>query len=304
MKILAKVDGGFILPCSTVRVQDRKVKDIEEGHIRGLSVSVSSIVAEPISSCMRADITEALRGRGITFLGANREKRRLVNYLHDGEIVHDLAPCSFGETGGRALLVATDERVLVIKDGWIFKNSQGMGYGDIRSVEITTGLLFSKIEFHGEGMDFEVTKSGRFSSEHIVKLIRGRIGSRYAAWERQRELALGNNVAQQTPVAEPVVPEVPTITFPPVADMPAQPHNTFPRTSGFPKPAQEFTSEPVTLDAFLRPPVAPQEPAPVTGPVATGRSLIEELERLSELHKSGAISNGEYHQAKQRLLNT
>jgi hypothetical protein len=59
VKILAKVNGGFILPCSTVRVQDRKVKNVEKGHVRGLSVSVSSIVAEPISSCMRAVETPA-----------------------------------------------------------------------------------------------------------------------------------------------------------------------------------------------------------------------------------------------------
>ena len=147
---------------------------------------------------MRADIQQALRGRTwLLFFGANREKKRLERYLHPDEVVHDIAPCDFGETGGRSILVATDERVMAIKDGWIFRNSQGMGYADIRSVEITTGLIWSKLEFHGEGMEFEVTKMGRWSADHIVQLIRGRIGSRYASWENQRQQMLAQQNGQQ-----------------------------------------------------------------------------------------------------------
>lgn len=146
---------------------------------------------------MRADIQQALRGRTwLLFFGANREKKRLERYLHPDEVVHDIAPCDFGETGGRSILVATDERVMAIKDGWIFRNSQGMGYADIRSVEITTGLIWSKLEFHGEGMEFEVTKMGRWSADHIVQLIRGRIGSRYASWENQRQQMLAQQNGQ------------------------------------------------------------------------------------------------------------
>lgn len=215
---------------------------------------------------MRADIEQALRGRSITFLGANREKRRLENYLHPDEVVHDMAACKFGEFGGRALMVATDERIIVIKDGWVFKNSKGIGYGDLRSIEITTGLLFAKIQFHGEGMDFEVTKVGRFSADHIVKLVRGRIGARYAAWERQREQYHQQLLQQQQSQATqntPVVPvqgsgtgavsSVPPVGSQPLVSAPAFPQRPNPvaHTGSSPTAVLGSESGSVGLEAFV-----------------------------------------------------
>jgi hypothetical protein len=218
---------------------------------------------------MRTDVRKALRGRRISFIGANRELRLLVNYLYDNEEVHDLLACRFGDTGGRALLVVTDERVLVYKDGWIFKNSQAMSYEDIRTVEVRTGLFTGKIKFKGEGMSFEISKVGRFAAEHAVKLIRSRIGSRFDAWEQQRLMRQNPHTAA-TPVQE--VQETPT---------PVQP-----------KPFYE-TDEPLTLDQFLVP--TPKEEKPAA-------SLLDELERLQALQEKGLLTPEEYTAAKQKLL--
>jgi len=270
---------------------------------------------------MRADIKEANRGRTLSFWGAGRERRRLEQYLHEDEIVHDMLACSFGDTGGRSLLVITDERILAIKDGWIFKNSQGMSYQDIRSVEFKSGMLFASLEFRGEGMEFEVTKAGRFSGEHAVKLIRSRIGSRYAKWERERQATAdaaqaavsgsvlqnveANHSAASTPAASIPVPQVPS--FPQFTPMPA---------GAFETPSPEPVSDPnaialspgvMPLDAFVEQPVRHTQPGAPVRPVRpniqqASNDLVTELERLDTLKRSGALTVEQYEAAKQRLL--
>lgn len=224
---------------------------------------------------MRKDVRKALRGRSLSFLGANREIRRIEEYLHDGEEVHDLMACKFGETGGRALIVVTDERVFVYKDGWIFKNSQGMGYSDIRTVEIRTGLFFAKIKFKGEGMSFETSKVGRFSAEHGVKIIRARIGSRFNTWESQRQ-ALRSPSGQTSAVQ----PEATPLSAPPAK-----------------APAFYETDEPLTLDQFLKPITGEAEVKP-----EKTSNLIDELERLQALLEKGVLNQEEYASAKKKLL--
>jgi len=288
---------------------------------------------------MRADIQQALRGRTwLLFFGANREKKRLERYLHPDEVVHDIAPCDFGETGGRSILVATDERVMAIKDGWIFRNSQGMGYADIRSVEITTGLIWSKLEFHGEGMEFEVTKMGRWSADHIVQLIRSRIGSRYASWENQRQQMLAQQNGQQNFQGQnqqfgqqggfPATGAIPTVGgfnqhnqlqnqqqvgfsnkgFPATGSIPVipqRPQESFPGASTPTMPKRPVAPVPPQVEEGeflgLEHFVAPQKPAqPVTE--TPKRNLLDELKELDSLHRNGALTAEEYASAKRQLL--
>lgn len=288
---------------------------------------------------MRADIQQALRGRTwLLFFGANREKKRLERYLHPDEVVHDIAPCDFGETGGRSILVATDERVMAIKDGWIFRNSQGMGYADIRSVEITTGLIWSKLEFHGEGMEFEVTKMGRWSADHIVQLIRSRIGSRYASWENQRQQMLAQQNGQQNFQGQnqqfgqqsgfPATGAIPTVGgfnqhnqlqnqqqvgfsqngFPATGSIPVipqRPQEGFPGASAPTMPKRPVAPVPPQVEEGeflgLEHFVTPQKPTqPVTE--TPKRNLLDELKELDGLHRSGALTAEEYASAKRQLL--
>jgi hypothetical protein len=268
---------------------------------------------------MRADVREALRGRGLSFLGANRERRRLEEYLHEDEIVHDLAACNFGDSGGRALLVASDERVLVIKDGWIFKNSQGMGYQDIRSVEITVGLIFATLQFHGEGMDFEVKRVGRWSAEHVVKLIRARIGSRYNKWERTRQAEADAREALRTGQtnAIPVIPvttgfiptQTPTTPPPVVPEVPAATGYDFSSFAAFLETTDpnEVAPRPerLELDDFVKPGSTPRPTRPTRPSLPdTSRSFLDDLERLDALYRNGSLNQAEYETAKSRLLNS
>lgn len=223
---------------------------------------------------MRKDVKKALRGRSLSFLGANREIRRIDDYLHEGEEVHDLLACNFGDTGGRSLVVVTDERVLVFKDGWVFKNSQSMGYEDIKTVEIRTGLFWGKIKFKGEGMNFAITKVGRFSAEHAMKIMRSRIGPRYNTWEVKRQILRAEREQLEHGDATPVQPSSPTQA----------------------KPAAFYeTDEPLTLDQFL-PPVTEESKPEKTG------NIIDELERLQALLEKGVITPEEYAAAKRKLL--
>ena len=221
---------------------------------------------------MRKDVRNALRGRSLSFLGANREIRHIEEHLHEGEEVHDLLACKFGDTQGRALLVVTDEKVLVFKDGWIFKNSQGMGYGDIRTIEVQTGLFWAKIKFKGEGMSFSISKVGRFAAEHGIKLIRSRIGSRYNIWETTR--------LQLRAEREGIKPLPPMPT-------------SLPKSAQKAAPAFYETEEPLTLDQFLPPKAEEKKPE---------KSLVDELERLQLLQEKGVLTPEEYAVAKQRLL--
>jgi hypothetical protein len=224
---------------------------------------------------MRKDIRKALRGRSLSFLGANREIRRLDDYLQPGEEVHDLLACNFGDTGGRSLLVVTDERILVFKDGWIFKNSQSMGYEDIKTIEIRTGLFWGKIKFKGEGMNFAITKVGRFSAEHAMKIMRSRIGPRYHTWEAQRQLLRAERDQLESGAPAPVLTPTPAAPVKP--------------------PAFYETDEPLTLDQFLK---------PISGEAKPEKSsnLIDELERLQVLLEKGVLTQEEYTSAKKKLL--
>jgi hypothetical protein len=225
---------------------------------------------------MRKDIKKSLRGRSLSFLGANREIRRLEDYLQPGEEVHDLLACNFGDTGGRSLLVVTDERILVFKDGWIFRNSQSMGYEDIKTIEIRTGLFWGKIKFKGEGMNFAITKVGRFSAEHAMKIMRSRIGPRYHTWEAQRQQLRveRDGLTNGTPTPVPSSPAAP-----------AKP------------PAFYETDEPLTLDQFLKPITGEEPKTP-----EKSNSLIDELERLQVLLEKGVLTQEEYASAKKKLL--
>lgn len=159
---------------------------------------------------MNNHIEEARRGRYFSFLGSNREIRRLRNYLHEGERVDDMVSCLFGEfKRGRALLIATNERVLVIKDGWIFRSSQAMAYEDIKTIEVNTGLFYTTFEIHGEGMHYTIAKMWRWGAEHFLKIVRQRIGTRYKKWSEQEEqLSTPQKQPSQTRSSVPTVDDL------------------------------------------------------------------------------------------------
>lgn len=116
-------------------------------------------------------IKEAKKGNAILF-GSNREIRRLSLYLHEGEEVLSILAGSPGKYKGRGIVVATDERVMFIKDGWIFRTVQDYPYETISSVEFKTGILFGTFIMYGKGDETAYNWIGRFAGTDFSKLVR------------------------------------------------------------------------------------------------------------------------------------
>lgn len=116
-------------------------------------------------------IKEAKKGNAILF-GSNREIRRLSLYLHEGEEVLSILAGSPGKYKGRGIVVATDERVMFIKDGWVFRTVQDYPYETISSVEFKTGILFGTFIMYGKGDETAYNWIGRFAGTDFSKLVR------------------------------------------------------------------------------------------------------------------------------------
>lgn len=201
--------------------------------------------------------------------GAFRELRLLPTYLLQDEVVEDLVACSFGKTGGRAVAVATNERLLFVKDGWIFKNSENLAYSDVKSVEINTHLFFADVTFVGEGHEIEVKKVGRFAAKHMVDLVRARVGVRYNKWQRDEQARVDLSTGA-IPVVNPLA---------------------------FTVPATAPTTPPNPLAV---PSAAPQTPFHASA--ASQDSFLSRMERLTQLRDSGALTEMEFQSKKRDLL--
>lgn len=132
-----------------------------------------------------AQIKEARKGNGILF-ASHREMRRLPSYLHEGEQVISLVTGSpkhmiGSESGsvasskGRGIVVATTERVLFIRDGWVFRNVQDLPYETISSVEFTTGILFGTLSVFGKGDGVFYNWVGRSAGAKFAKIVRQQV---------------------------------------------------------------------------------------------------------------------------------
>jgi hypothetical protein len=118
---------------------------------------------------LNKQIQEAKKGNAILF-GSNREIRRLPIYLHEGEQVYKIITGSPGK--GRGVIVATDERVLFIKDGWVFRTVQDFPYETVSSVEFKTGIMFGSFIMYGKGDETAYNWVGRFAGAEFARLVR------------------------------------------------------------------------------------------------------------------------------------
>jgi hypothetical protein len=119
----------------------------------------------------REQINEAKKGNAILF-GSNREIRRLPEHLHQGEIVRKIVTGSPYGKRGRGIIVATNERVLLVRDGWVFRNTQDFPLETISSVEFSTGWFFGVFSLFGKGDEVAFNWVGRNAGDKFAKLIR------------------------------------------------------------------------------------------------------------------------------------
>lgn len=136
------------------------------------------------------DDIKAAASKNFMRLGSNREIRRLSEHLHEGEKVLAIVTGSPKETvtstysrgqrqektssakKGRGIVVATNNRILLIKDGWIFRASQDYPYETISSVEFETGVFFGKLSIFGKGDGTVYSYVGRTVGADFAKTVR------------------------------------------------------------------------------------------------------------------------------------
>jgi hypothetical protein len=157
-------------------------------------------------------IRQAVAGDALLF-GANREVRRLPEYLNEGEDVFMIVSGSRLGERGRGIIVATSERVIFIWDGWIHRETQDFPYETISSVEFKVGILFGTFTMFGKGDEVAYNWVGRFRGQEFVKKVRGLIAKsvQNPSFTRTIEGNVIPNapVAPQQPVAAPSVPVTP-----------------------------------------------------------------------------------------------
>jgi len=123
------------------------------------------------SEAARANVKELSR-KNFVLLGAKRELRRLFNYLHDGEEVIDIVTGSRLGKYGRGIIVATNERLMIIWDGWILRENQDFPYETISGIEFKVGLFFGVLTVYGKGDETSYNWVGRKSGSVFVKTVR------------------------------------------------------------------------------------------------------------------------------------
>lgn len=119
---------------------------------------------------VQQQIKEAKKGNAILF-ASNREIRRLPLYLSAGEDVISIITGSPVGSPGRGIIVATNYRVLFIKDGWILRTDQDFPYETISSVELKTGLFFGTFTLYGKGDETAYSWVGRFKGQKFKKIV-------------------------------------------------------------------------------------------------------------------------------------
>ena len=119
---------------------------------------------------IRAEIKQAIKGNAILF-ASNRELRRLPLYLLQNEHPINIVSGSPGRGRGRGIIVATNYRVLFIRDGWIFRNDQDYPYETISSVEFKSGIFFGTLTLFGKGDDTPYIWVGKFKGQKFKKLV-------------------------------------------------------------------------------------------------------------------------------------
>lgn len=159
------------------------------------------MVPEEDAEKVRQQIKEAKKGNAILF-ASNREIRRLPLYLSAGEDVISIITGSPIGSPGRGIIVATNYRVLFIKDGWILRTDQDFPYETISSVEMKTGLFFGTFTLYGKGDETGYSWVGRFKGQKFKKIVQE------LSMKAKNQPRNHDNESPQTGTF-PVVPNVP-----------------------------------------------------------------------------------------------
>lgn len=119
----------------------------------------------------RPDIAAAMSKMEIK-VGGKREIKRLPEHLWEGEQVERMTTGAYG--AGTGLLVATDRRLLFVKDGIMAKTSEDFPYEKISSVQWHSGMLMGTVTVFVSGNKAEIKNVSKGDGKAIVDLVRNR----------------------------------------------------------------------------------------------------------------------------------
>jgi Bacterial PH domain/Short C-terminal domain len=123
---------------------------------------------------LRPDIQrawDALPGR--LRLGKKRDVKKLVEHLHDGEVVEEMAGGLNG--GNQGLLVATNRRALFISEGVIKHSFEDFPYDRITSITSSRGMALAKITVMAAGASRVIEQMDPASAQRVADHIRAAV---------------------------------------------------------------------------------------------------------------------------------
>jgi hypothetical protein len=119
---------------------------------------------------LRSDIAAAKSAAGGTFLGANRELKRLPNYLQDDEPVVMVAAGTYAN--GAGVVALTDRRLLFVKDGITRTAVEDFPLDRINSIASTGGMVNGTIIVTVAGTRSEIVNVYKDDARRIADAVR------------------------------------------------------------------------------------------------------------------------------------
>lgn len=102
-------------------------------------------------------------------LGSNRELNKLVDALHEDEIVVGIATGRYVK--GRGLIVLTDSRLLFSYDGWTSTASEDLALDHVSSIEWSKKWFRGRITVHATGNSQDI-KGVYYGGRELVRQAR------------------------------------------------------------------------------------------------------------------------------------
>ena len=102
--------------------------------------------------------------------------RSLPEHLWEGETVERISSGQYGS--GTGIVVATDRRLLFLKDGWTSTTTEDLPYDKISSIQWSTGIVFGTITVFVSGDKSEIKQVNKNDGKAIVDLVRNRTSNR------------------------------------------------------------------------------------------------------------------------------
>lgn len=127
-----------------------------------------------MSKHLRTDIQAAVAKMSMT-MGGGRELRKLPDHLHEGERVDLIATGAYEDQLATGIVVLTNQRLMFMKDGVLFKGFEDFPLDKITSVQWSSGPLSGTITVFASGNQAVITELEKPDGLAICDAVRARL---------------------------------------------------------------------------------------------------------------------------------